>query len=269
MNSKYDTQKLKKVEVEVLDYFVSKCKKNNLKYFLAYGTLLGAVRHGGFIPWDDDIDVYMLPEDYYKFKDIMIKEKNEDFFFQSLETEKYYNLIFDKIRMNNTEAIEFKTKNEPIHKGIYIDIFPLIPFPTDKKEQQRMWKNHKIVNLLIEADLKDKTMYNNYGKLGKILSKLFKIVPRNIRNIIASSKLKKIITYNGDFEKYVCLIDKKYFDKKFFEKTTLISFESKKYACPKEYDKYLTSIYGDYMKLPKKEDRKGHSFLSVKFKNEE
>ena len=160
MSSSYDTDKLKKYELEVLDKFVSICEKNNIKYFLAYGTLLGAVRHKGFIPWDDDIDVYLKPEDYYKFKEVMKNNPEDGYFYQSLETEKYYSMTFSKLRMDNTCVIEKKLKREKIHNGIYIDIFPLLPYPDDKNEQKNFFNNMKIINLLIEADLKDKTKYN-------------------------------------------------------------------------------------------------------------
>ena len=83
---KYDEKKLKNYELDILNYFSDFCDNNNLKYFLAYGTLLGAIRHNGFIPWDDDIDVYMPGEDYYLLKKMIAKINNDKYFYQSLET---------------------------------------------------------------------------------------------------------------------------------------------------------------------------------------
>lgn len=269
MRSKYDVNKLKEYELKILDEFVSICENNNLNYYLAYGTLLGAIRHKGFIPWDDDIDVYMKGQDYYKLKKIMLKNNESKYFCQSLESEKYYNLSFAKIRMKNTLALEEKTKDEPFNKGIFIDIFPLIPYPTNKKDQKKFRRKIKLYNLLVESDMKNKTKYNNYGNVGKTLSKIFKIIPRSFRNIVAKRTLKKIILYNKEFDNYICIFDNIIFDKQIFANSIKVEYENKKYYSPKEYDKYLTTIYGDYMTPPKEEDRKGHSFIEVKFENED
>ena len=261
----YDSNKLKAYEIKVLDKFVSICEKNKLKYFLAYGTLLGAVRHKGFIPWDDDIDVYMEPEDYYKFKDIMRNNPEPGYFYQSLETEKKYSLTFSKLRMDGTLVVEKKLKDEKVHSGIFIDIFPLLPFPNDERLQKKFFTNMKLINLLVEADLKDKTKYNNYGKGGKFLSKLFKFIPRCIRSIIASYMLKRILLPQFNYDKYICAFDHKTIDKSLFSKSTNILFEGKKYRAPKNYDKYLTTTYGNYMVLPPVDKRYGHSFELVDF----
>ena len=158
----YDANKLKKYETKILDKIVSICEENNITYYLAYGTLLGAVRHKGFIPWDDDIDIYMKPEEYYKFKKVMLKNPDKDYFYQSLETEKYYGLTFAKLRMNNTSVIEERIKEEKLHTGIYVDIFPLLPFPTEKKDQEKLYNDIKLMKLLIEADLKDRRKYESF-----------------------------------------------------------------------------------------------------------
>lgn len=265
MNKNYDEKKLKHYETKVLDYFKKVCDENDLSYYLAFGTLLGAIRHKGFIPWDDDIDVHMLPKDYYKLKEIMVKNTDSKYFYQSLETEKYYNLFFAKIRMRGTSAIEEKNKDEKIDKGIYIDIFPLIPYPTDDKLKSRLYNYYRTLNLFIEADLVNKSKYNSYGKVGKMLSKICKLIPRNLRNKVARKLLRKMILFDGEYENYIDLIDKKVYDKRLFDDKTEVLFENKKYSSPRDYDKYLTSVYGDYMKLPKEEDRINHSFVFVDF----
>ena len=265
MNSVYDSKKLKAYEVKTLDEFAKICDEYGIPYYITFGTLLGAIRHKGFIPWDDDIDVHLKPIDYYRFKEIMLNNPNKDFFYQAIETEKYYPLPFAKLRMNNTKVVETKLKDEPINQGIYIDIFPLIPYPKDNNDRKKLLKNLTIINLLIEADMHNKTKYNTYGRIGKILSKLCKFIPRSIRNKFVKAKLKKAILYNGTYDQYIDIIDKIPFDKTCFDKATEVIFEGKKYKAPKEYDRFLTSMYGNYMTLPKEEDRKSHSFEDVTF----
>ena len=128
-----DLKKLKVEEKKILDYFVKFCEENNLTYYLAYGTLIGAVRHKGFIPWDDDIDVHMPADDYIKFlKLFKEKNKNDDYFLQTIETEKYYHATFAKIRKNHSCMVEKEWSYMKIHKGINIDIFPLYTYPDNK-----------------------------------------------------------------------------------------------------------------------------------------
>lgn len=261
----YDIQKLKEYEVRILDKYVSICEENNLDYFIAYGTLLGAVRHKGFIPWDDDIDVLMKPSDYCKFKALMSNNNIDGYFYQSVETDRYYPLNFAKFRMNNTKVVETKLKNEPIHQGIFIDIFPLIPYPNDLYDRKKLLKSYKIIHLLIEADLKDKTKYNCYGFWGKLLSKGFKVIHRSVRNRIAQKIMNNCLNYEGNFDSYQDE-DGTIFDKHLFDETSFIEFEKKKFKAPKRYHEYLTSAYGDYMTLPNEEDRRGHSFEFVDFK---
>ena len=118
--SNEELKKLKNEELEILDYFVEICKKNNLRYYIMYGTLLGAVRHHGFIPWDDDVDVCMTPSDYQKF--IKIFKNDDKFFLQTIESDKYFHTLFAKIRKNNTCMVEKENGYMKINKGINIDM---------------------------------------------------------------------------------------------------------------------------------------------------
>ena len=116
---------LKKSELEIFKSFLTVCEKLNVKYYLVEGTLLGAVRHKGFIPWDDDIDVGMLREDYELFIEKATEFLPENLFLQTYITDTEYSHGFAKIRNSQTTFIESNVRDCKINHGIYIDIFPL------------------------------------------------------------------------------------------------------------------------------------------------
>lgn len=125
MEETFVLQDLHKVEIEILDEIDRICRKNNINYCLVGGTLLGAVRHGGFIPWDDDLDVAMPRNDYEKFIDVCKNELSDDFYLHSIETDKTYWLPFIKIRKKYTIFEEKNIAGLGCKTGIYVDIFPL------------------------------------------------------------------------------------------------------------------------------------------------
>ena len=113
-----------KIMLEILIEVDRICMKNNIEYWLADGTLLGAVRHRGFIPWDDDIDICMLKEEYNKFLEIAPKELKEKFFLQTSKYDKNYNFLYPKIRDRNSIFIEkYDSNQEKFHQGLNLDIF--------------------------------------------------------------------------------------------------------------------------------------------------
>ena len=119
-------KKLHDVELEILQEIIRICKKYDIKYYLAGGTLLGAVRHKGFIPWDDDLDIGMLREDYDKFMKYGIKEIDDKYFIHCDKTDPNYWLPFIKVRKNSTTFVEeLLNKKEVLHNGIFVDIFPM------------------------------------------------------------------------------------------------------------------------------------------------
>lgn len=133
LKDKINLRGLQLAELEILKEFIRVCNKLKLKYFLDSGTLLGCIRHGGFIPWDDDIDVSMPREDYEIFLKKGQKELKTKYFLQTYNTDKEYTNIFAKIRNSETTFIESTVKNLDINHGIYIDIFPLDGFRPEKK----------------------------------------------------------------------------------------------------------------------------------------
>ncbi len=119
---------------ELLEYILEVCQKEGIQLFLGYGSLLGAVRHQGFIPWDDDIDVLMTRENYEKFNDVIHKYAREEYFFQNYKTDKKYPVTeISRICINHTYKWPEGYENAPFHTGLYIDIFPL-DFGEKRKE---------------------------------------------------------------------------------------------------------------------------------------
>ena len=256
---KEELKRLKEEELKILDYFVSFCSKHNLKYQLTYGTLLGAIRHKGFIPWDDDIDVQMPPADYLKFLDLIKEETTEEYFVQNIDTEKYYHTIFTKIRKNNTCMVEKDWQYIKIHKGINIDIMPLIPYPDDEKLRKKTMFKLKLSGLLLSKNNKTKSIKN------KIIFKLLCLIPRKITNKWVSKIMKDLLTYKGEYSEYKLEINDKPIKVSWTRKTIEAPFENRKYQIPAKYDEILKCMYNDYMTLPPEKDRTGHGDIILSF----
>ena len=128
-------RELQLVELEILLEVDRVCRENGIEYFLDGGTALGAVRHGGFIPWDDDIDIGMTRENYEKFLEIAPEKLKNDYFLQTRKTDKKAPYMYAKVRKNGTVFMEWNKRNLDMHHGIYIDIFPYDNVPDDIKER--------------------------------------------------------------------------------------------------------------------------------------
>ncbi len=253
---KFDLRGLQEAELEILLEIDRICKKHNIRYFLNSGTLLGAVRHKGFIPWDDDIDICLPLKEYRRFKKAAKKELGSDYFLQSYDTD-LTNIWFTKIRKNGTTAIEKGSEGNRFHQGIWVDVFPLIGIKKDPKWLRRVsktmgfpkWLIKKKVDLIVADD-----------KI-KGLKKLHKLVPLSLFRAFA--KFVYFCTLRGfdNYEHSYCVwTEKKFFAKypsELFKEETTVVFEGKEFPAPKNWDKYLTIEYGDYMTPPPPEKRKG------------
>lgn len=256
---KEELKKLKEEELKILDYFVQFCDKHKLNYQLTYGTLLGAIRHKGFIPWDDDIDVHMPPKDYLKFLDLIKDEENNDYFVQNIDTEKYYHTFFTKIRKNNTCMVEEDWQYIKIHKGINIDIMPLIPYPDDNKLRKMTMFKLKVSGLLLSKNNKTKSIKN------KIIFGVLRLIPRKITNKWVSNIIKGLLNFDGEYSEYKLEINDKPIKVSWVEKSKVVPFEDRKYKIPFKYDDILTYMYGEYMTPPPEDERTGHGDIILSF----
>lgn len=257
---KEELNTLHKIQIYIALEIKRVCDLHNLKYFLAFGTLLGAIRHGGFIPWDDDLDVAMPREDYEKFIKIFAKETNSDeFYLENWDTESDYGLTFSKVKLNGTIFEENSIKNTNTHKGIFVDVFPYDELPDDKsliaKTAKRVLVLGKIYKFRLgylptnPNDRKQAIQARIIGNVGKLLPKLF------LRTLLYKEETR----YNGK-GKYVTVISgsnncRDYFLKEYLETGIEVDFDGYTFTVPKKYDEILKSIYGDYMQLPPVEKR--------------
>lgn len=260
-------RKIQLIEVEILKEIDRICKKNDINYFLDSGTALGAVRHKGFIPWDDDIDIGMTRENYNKFLEIAEKELQDKFILQSIEKTENYPAPYAKVRNKNTLYMSHAWKRLKLNQGIWVDIFPYDTFSSKrKKELKKMLKRYQFFQkIYYHATIPDRTASpdNSFKwKIGNILKNLIyyflKLYPKNI---IKKQLNKILLEFNKkEDDIIVCLCgDGKVFSKKMMEELVEIEFEGNNFSIMKETDEYLKAMYGNYMVLPPLEKRQGHS----------
>lgn len=267
-------KRLKAIELEILDEFLRICNKYQLNYFLSGGTCLGAVRHGGFIPWDDDIDISMPRIDYDKFVRVAVSELNPTFVLQCYETESNCGLVFGKIRKKGTVYSEVYSHHIDMSQGVWIDVFPYDALPEEDKAQKRhyrkvmFWKNLYIVKcgygLPLRSGIALKAAY-----MGAKIACRF--IPRSwvLKRLDAAMRAYDdmpadwYFPYGGaySFEKERMLGYDLYSYVRF-------DFEGRSCNVLKDYDRYLTSLYGDYLTLPPVEKRRAGVHNVYEFREE-
>ncbi|MCL2016586.1 MAG: LicD family protein [Defluviitaleaceae bacterium] len=263
--------KLHNIQMEMVDEFIEICDKHNLKYYLYGGTLLGAVRHGGFIPWDDDIDIVMLRDDYEKFAELCKTELDtEKYFFQTCFNDTNYPMLFGKIRMNNTAVCEKKWETFEMHKGIYIDILPLDNFPDSGRLAKRLLKRFAWLNVLCQTE-----HTGSLNPITRLLFKFFKNKPRQFnynrrKNFLDKFKKyttsKRVCSFGSHYQPY----SRRVLQRKWFVGDKYMDFEGRKCRVPQGWEDYLLHLYGtSYMVLPPEEERKIHfNMYEVEFSDE-
>ena len=268
-----EIEKLHKTLVEILEYVVTICNENQLTYFLVFGTGLGAYRHKGFIPWDDDLDIAMPRNDYQKFLGIMKQNKNHMFEIQDEDNEENWFLPFAKVRKKNTLFVESITQNIYTHNGIFVDIFPL-----DYVQNANLF-SYKVRRKYINY-LKHMLKFNACKDLYKskkstigyimdaficipsVLSTRRKMLDR-LNKIMIGKCLKDeamyLAQYDDNSDVQVIPIDV-YFP------PIQMEFEGKLYNVPHKIEEYLTYAYGlSYMDLPPIDQRITHQPIELKF----
>ena len=229
-------RQLQEIYLEMLSEFHEFCVANNLTYYMVDGTLLGAVREQGFIPWDDDVDIEMLREDYLRFEKIF--KEDEDYVLQTYKNDPYYMQPYAKVRDKHSVVIESYLSKSYKYQGVFVDIFPIE-------------STHKFMNVVTFIPIWLNIKYFAHGmksKLGRFFIKALKwfsfclvYITRAIMWLIPGKKLRH--TYGA-----WCYHVERY-DKELFPLTT-IEFEGYHFPVPRDTEAYLHRLYGDYMKIP-------------------
>lgn len=259
-DSKSDYLKnIHEIEVEILDEFVKICNKNRLTYYLIGGTLLGAIRHKGFIPWDDDLDIAMPRKDFRKFGKIISAQLGKNYYYQTSKKSDGYYKIFSKIRKNGTTFIEEENSSIKMHHGIFIDIFPLDSGKKDKKRLFR-YRLSKVFSNVIFLRKEHKKIRFKYL--------LFYLIPMRLlvcfRDKLLSAKGDYYLNFGSQYG-----IEKQCYPKDYFDPPLELIFEGKKYSVPRKYEMIMRRLYGDdYMEIPPANKRITHKPLLVSFEKQ-
>lgn len=245
------------------------CDKHGLTYFTVGGTLLGAVIHKGYIPWDDDLDIAMPRDDYDKFIEIYSKELSDRFYLHHTTTDENYWLPFAKVRMNNTVFLEEKRKNVKAHAGIYVDIFPFdYANKTNTFSAKIKWRWMTYINNYINVKVTGRSVVSGSAKLLNPIFSCFSIKKLSLhRDRVMRSFDKRERKY------YVDLAGGRRLDNSYFEINDMLPigdmvFGDTTVKTPKNADKYLLQLYTErYKVIPPKEKQITHEPLLIRFED--
>lgn len=255
-------QMLKSEELELLAELKRLCQKHGLTYFLTAGTLLGAVRHKGFIPWDDDIDVAMPRRDFDRLAELCREELDGRYFYQDRHTDPSYPLYFAKLRKHGTEVHEPWLERIPMHKGIYIDIFPLDICPRGDRAARVFFKVIELLTFAAVGKIDPEYVCGYRKWYMRALYALMKRMPLRFlfgardairRGVAAACPPERLCTVGGTHG-----YPAETYEAKWFEETARLEFEGAEYPAPGQWNTLLTNMYGDYMTPPPGEERQGH-----------
>lgn len=261
-------KRLQKTELEILLEFQRICHKYALQYYLVAGSLLGAVRHQGFIPWDDDIDVAMPRKDFKKFKAVCKSELPEPYFYQDYKTDPNFFPCYAKLRKSGTQMPEENFAGISLHNGIFIDIFPLDKCPLNKNAAKFFFKVIGLLDRALQSHIGVKFCCGYTKRAAIIACRLLALLPKQILYAIRACAIglinclpcKRLCTVGGGYG-----YPRETYDTDWFGLPAILPFEEHPFPVPKEFDKVLKNMYGDYMTFPDAALRKPHADISRVF----
>ena len=264
MMNREEVRQYQMAQLRLLEYFDSVCTSMGLKYYLVFGTLLGAVRHKGFIPWDADIDVAMFREDYETLKKEFIKQPNDMLFYQHYESEKNHSSPHAVLKIKGTHVYFNKvnaSNYKPLYDGIYIDLFPIDNVSEDVKLQNA--QVNRIARIRRFVSYKLAPVYSNTSAFGKFVKLFISFVLKLISFHALFQKADKVMQKydsNKNTKHVAILTDPLVFKKQLFPRSVFgdgkfVDFEGKKFRVPVNAELFLSIRYGNYMELPPEKDR--------------
>ena len=269
-------KKLQKVELDILHNVTELCEENNIQYFLMDGTMLGAIRHKGFIPWDDDVDIGMPRKDYERFISIAYEKLPHHLKIRNYQYEGDYDRLNTRVINENVKLYHSSYTTEEQMEPAWIDVFPLDGMP-DNKVIFELHKLHYLsVRLFYHFSCFDRTVNltrTDRTRLQKILiwfGKTFNVF-RNLDTKKILRKLENTLSrYDYYNSKYIVNAHSSYMFKETYERTwfgngQMTQFEEYQMRVPSDYDKALTHLYGDYMTPPPKGHEEKHHILRIEF----
>lgn len=255
---------LQEKEFKILENFICVCEKLKIKYFLVCGSALGAAKYGGFIPWDDDIDVALFRDDYNRFIKEAPKLLPENLFLQNCHSEEKFPTIYSKLRDSETTFIEKSSRLLPINHGIYIDVFPLDGYPKGKNEKNIFEIKKKIYAYLVSSayDVPGSWKHKFLKRICEFIG-VDKCTPK-----IAKSYEKLISKYPIEGSDIICNHGNwqgklEYAPKWQYGNGKTAKFEGIDVCIPENYDEYLIQKYGDWRADLPEEKQTSHHFCEV------
>jgi lipopolysaccharide cholinephosphotransferase len=252
------------VQLRLLEVFHEICRRLDLRYWLDFGTLLGAVRHDGFIPWDDDLDVSMPREDFKVFVKKVHSLIPPDIFVQTMETDPYYTSYRVELRLRDRNSTMIRKSYDRFHQGIYIDVFPYDRSPCNialRNIQQRLYKicivgsRQNIIN-------DTKRLFDERIIRRKILSAVFTVLPESaVERLILN--IYRLVSRWGWRPTLAARQDNHCFEESKIFPLSEVSFEGKRFFAPADPAAHLSILYGDWKRIPPPEERVNSHFCTA------
>ena len=274
--------KLHEVQLQILKDFINVCEKYNLTYFAVYGTAIGAVRHGGFIPWDDDIDVGMLREDYDRFFEVFEQELGDKYNLLTPEIDERYACTVTHLQRKGTRFVSEMSQDLKCEQCIFMDIFPFDYVAANRKQQLSQGRKANFWGKMLFLSGTAYPFIPFGGIKGEIAGLICKMIHFSLKILHITPvkiyrKYKHVATeYNvkSDRSEYVTSFEYAGCLKDMIKEKNLfpmkkVPFENLEINIPNNNHEFLKKIYGDYMQLPSEENRVNHMPLIIQFEGEE
>lgn len=259
-------KRLQHIELQTMRKFDAVCRQYHLRYTLTSGTLLGAIRHHGFIPWDDDVDILMTRHDFERLRQVPTNAWGDRYFYQSYHTDPHYKYPYDKLRVNNTYFGEEALLGTGIqHNGVFIDIFPADKVPNSHWQRQAQVYTYNILHLIFM--FKYININHRHGRekqAALLVRKLFKHIStdrirQQMMHVIRHYDQQTLHNYRS-FDGYY--VQNEFYPECFLTDLTYADFEGHPFLITKHYDALLREYYGDYMQLPPRSERVNKHYVT-------